>query len=286
MSNIRKNISSIYILNYMSEIMSFSNEKLDFSNPPDYYRDLPSSYIYVQSGKIGVTNVSTKNNILHEKIPLNLYTEILYIGMLNQKKCYVIAIEESEKIEFFTLRDLMNMLDSNLLSLAGRALQLMEFELTSKYCGKCGSLTTSLEDRGKKCTNCDLIVYPRISPAIIVMIKKDNEILMAKSANFKPNQFKTLISGFVEPGESLEHAVRREVREEIGIKIKNISYFASQPWPFPNSLMVGFLADYESGEINVDGKEILDAAWLNKDQIGEYNKNTINGYLLDWFVNK
>ena len=127
-------------------------------------------------------------------------------------------------------------------------------------------------------------MYPRISPAIIVLVMKGDEILLARSSHFRPDMYST-IAGFVEPGETLEHAVSREVMEEVGLKIKNIRYFASQPWPFPNSLMIGFLADYAEEEICVDGKEITDASWFKRDELPSIPpKTSIAGHLINWFV--
>lgn len=275
-------------MKYMLNTIPFSNDKLDFSYPiPNCYNDLPSYYIHVFDNKVGVLDVNGNPLILNDGNLVYPSNKMIYIGMLDQKKIYALSLDEeikSTNMSFISLGDLMHILDKNMLALAGRALQLVEFETNNKYCGKCGNLTKPLNDRGKKCTFCEVIVYPRISPAIIVMIRKEKKILMAKSSTFKPDQFKTLIAGFVEPGESLEHSVKREVREEVGIEIKNISYFASQPWPFPNSLMIGFFADYACGDINVDGKEILDAAWIGKDEIGEYNKISIAGCLLHQFL--
>lgn len=108
--------------------------------------------------------------------------------------------------------------------------------------------------------------HPRISPAIIVAITRGREILLAKGINFQ-GDFYSVLAGFVEPGETFEECVQREVGEEVGLKVKNIKYFGSQPWPFPDSLMVGFTAEYASGNINIDEKEILDAEWFTAEQL-------------------
>ena len=113
---------------------------------------------------------------------------------------------------------------------------------------------------------CKLSVYPRISPAVIVLVERGDEILLARSPHFVPGVYSTL-AGFVEPGETLEGTVRREIHEEVGVHVDNICYFGSQPWPFPNSLMIGFRADYASGDLTIDGVEIEAAGWFRRDNL-------------------
>ena len=139
--------------------------------------------------------------------------------------------------------------------------------MTFQFCGRCGAKTQLDEkDMMLKCPKCGQMHYPRIAPAIIVAIRKGDELLMAKHSYHKKIRY-ALIAGFVEPGETIEEAVHREVLEEVGIKIKNLQYKRSQTWPFPNSLMFGFIAEYESGDIKVDGDEILTAKWIKKEDV-------------------
>lgn len=153
--------------------------------------------------------------------------------------------------------------------IAVKAQHLLIWDRGTKYCGCCGNLyERKQDDRAKVCPHCGNVQFPRISPAIIVGIKKDNEILMAHNAGFRKGLY-SVIAGFVEQGETIEMAVRREVYEEVGIKVKNIRYFQSRPWNSVDSLMLGFIADYESGEIKVDGKEIVDARWCDKAHMPE-----------------
>jgi NAD+ diphosphatase len=121
-------------------------------------------------------------------------------------------------------------------------------------------------ERAKKCPLCGLVNYPRIAPAVIVLVTRGDEVLLARANNF-PAAFYSTLAGFVEPGETLEEAVRREVGEEVGITLDNIKYFGSQPWPYPHSLMIGFTADYAGGDIQVDGRELSDAAWFTRDNM-------------------
>jgi NAD+ diphosphatase len=129
-----------------------------------------------------------------------------------------------------------------------------------------------------------LVNYPRLSPAIIVAVLKNNQILLARNKRFKL-PFYSVLAGFVEPGETLEECVQREIREEVGIMTKNIRYFGSQPWPFPNSLMIAFVADYADGEITIDGSEIIDAAWFSKGELPQIPPTiSIARQLIDWFT--
>ncbi len=134
------------------------------------------------------------------------------------------------------------------------------------------------------CPACGFISFPRLSPAVIMSIIKEDHILLARSPRFPSGMYSTL-AGFVEPGETLEEAVKREVREEVNIRIGNISYVASQPWPFPHSIMIGFSADYAGGEIEIDGDEIEDAGWFSVEDLPILpSKITIARLLIDRFV--
>ena len=136
----------------------------------------------------------------------------------------------------------------------------------------------------KSAPQCGLVNYPRLSPAVIVAVIKDHQILLATSPRFKA-AFYSVLAGFVEPGETLEECVKREIREEVGLEVKNIRYFGSQPWPFPDSLMVGFTCEYAKGELTLDQNEILQAAWFEADKLPPIpGKISIARKLIDWFV--
>jgi len=131
---------------------------------------------------------------------------------------------------------------------------------------------------------CGNLIFPRISPAIIIAIIKDDQILLAHNKNFRSN-LHSVVAGFMEPGETFEDTARREVLEEVGIKIGSIRYFASQPWPFPDSLMIGLFGAYESGEIQVDGVEIESAGWYRRDDLPEIPDTTsIAGRMIRWYI--
>ncbi|MFN2200660.1 MAG: NAD(+) diphosphatase [Caldilineaceae bacterium] len=187
------------------------------------------------------------------------------------------------------LRELGAQLGDLVFGLAGRAVQIVNWDRRHQYCGQCGTPTETLEhERAKRCPNCGLIAYPRLSPAIIIAVTRqiegENRILLARNHRFPPGRY-SVVAGFVEPGESLEDTARREVFEEVGIRIRNIRYFGSQPWPFPNSLMLGLTAEYESGDIVVEEEEIADAGWFSAHDLPHLPpKISIARKLIDAFV--
>jgi NAD+ diphosphatase len=187
-------------------------------------------------------------------------------------------------MSFNNLRQLLGLIPNHLFLLAGKAYQILHWDRTHQYCGCCGAQTENKTDeRAKICNSCGYINYPRISPAVIVAVTKGSEILLAQGIRFKGG-FYSVLAGFVEPGETFEECVQREIEEEVGIKVKNIKYFASQPWPFPDSLMVGFTAEYASGQIIIDKKEICDANWFTVDSLPSIPQiGTIARHLIDWF---
>lgn len=237
------------------------------------------------SGEIRIPD----NRDLDDIMPLDLSAQ--YLGDINGHPCYYLdtheIIDVPAKLAFRDLRSLLGQLDEDIFLLAGRAFQIANWNRMTKYCGKCGAITEMQdEELVKRCPRCKSLFYPRISPAVIVAVVRDDKILLAHNKSFNNNRY-SVIAGFVEPGERFEDCVRREVMEEVGIRIKNISYFASQPWPFPDSLMVGFTAEYDSGEINVDGKEIDDAGWYSYENLPQTPaKHTIAGRLINSFVVK
>jgi NAD+ diphosphatase len=215
----------------------------------------------------------------------------LFIGTLRGLPCYAAAgnpgAESPSEASFQELRSLFGRLDAELYAAALTAVHLVEWDANSSFCSKCsGSMKPRPDMRAKECARCARLDFPRVSPAIIVLIEKDDRMLLARSARF-PGAFFSVLAGFVEPGESLEAAVRREVMEETGIVVKDIQYFGSQPWPFPDSLMIGFTAQYDSGEIKIDGEEIVEAGWYTIDNLPQLpGKLSIARQLIDWFIKK
>lgn len=206
----------------------------------------------------------------------------LYIGQYNGKKAF--AINVNTKDSFYNLRDVYE-IDADLYHIASRAVLVSDWYMTFQFCGRCGAKTQLDEkDMMLKCPKCGQMHYPRIAPAIIVAIRKGDELLMAKHSYHEKIRY-ALIAGFVEPGETIEEAVHREVLEEVGIKIKNLQYKRSQTWPFPNSLMFGFSAEYKSGDIKVDGDEILTAKWIKKEDVEPQETDiSIASWLIEEFL--
>ncbi|OEC94928.1 MULTISPECIES: NAD(+) diphosphatase [Methanobrevibacter] len=206
----------------------------------------------------------------------------LYIGKYNNKKAFVANVNTSDS--FYQLMEVYEF-NKSLYLMGGKAVLVNDWYISHQYCGRCGTKTQIDEkDMMLKCPECGQNHYPRIAPAIIVAIRKGEELLMANHSYHETIRY-ALIAGFVEPGESIEEAVKREVSEEVGIEIKNLEYKRSQSWPFPNSLMVGFTAEYENGDIKVDGDEILKAKWFKKDEIIRYDSDiSISDWLIQDFI--
>ena len=191
----------------------------------------------------------------------------LLVGQWQGRPCYAAEVErlpESVAGELVPVRSVYGLAGAEAFALAGRASQLMDWRKNHRYCGRCATPTTmKTTEFAMACPACGLLAYPRISPAVMVLIGRGDELLLARSPHFKPGIFSAL-AGFVEAGETLEQCAVREVREEVGIEISNLRYFRSQPWPFPDSLMLAFFADYAGGEITPDPSEIEAAGWFSR----------------------
>jgi NAD+ diphosphatase len=187
------------------------------------------------------------------------------------------------------LRTLYASLGDSWFQLAGRAVQIMEWDRTHQFCGRCGApMEIVPNERAKRCTRCGLSNYPRLSPAIIIAVTREVEgekrILLARNHRFPAGRY-SVLAGFVEPGESLEECAAREVLEELGIEIDTIRYFGSQPWPFPNSLMLGFTAAYAGGDFHLEDAEIAEAGWFSAGNLPNLpQKPSIARRLIDAFV--
>ena len=215
-----------------------------------------------------------------------------YLGTLGDLHCHSVElphdVEPPPGMVFCDLRVLYGRLDETLHALAGRAVQIIEWDRTHQYCGACGKPTeASKVERARICPDCRIPMFPRLSPAMIVAVERGNEILLARSPHF-PAGIYSALAGFVEPGESAEEAVVREVMEETGIQVQGVRYFGSQPWPFPHSLMLGFTATYESGEIRLDDPEIEDARWFRADAMPPFfpGRMSISQWLIHDFLER
>ena len=209
----------------------------------------------------------------------------LLVGEWDGRPCYAAEIDslpDDAPGELTLLRPLYGMAGAEAFAIAGRASLLMDWRKNHRFCGRCGTPTTMKSDEfAMSCPSCGLLAYPRISPAVMVLVERGNDLLLARSPHFRPGMFSAL-AGFVEAGETIEQCAAREVREEVGVEITNLRYFRSQPWPFPDSLMIAFFADYAGGEITPDPSEIEDAGWFPRDQLPPLpNPESIARHLID-----
>ncbi len=200
--------------------------------------------------------------------------DVRCIGTLGDVPCFAARADGEEApagLAFEPLRRLFDRLPDAELAIAGRATQVVEFDRTHAYCGACAT-PTRLTDaaRARACPSCGEVVYPRLAPAVMALVCRDTpagrELLLARGTRFQTPIYSAL-AGFVEPSESLEECVRREVREEVGVRVGDLRYFGSESWPFPHSLMIGFLAEYLDGEIVCQPGEIVDAQWFPRERL-------------------
>ena len=227
------------------------------------------------------------DNIKHLHL---MISDIQYLGRVDGKDSYTASLSGSMNIQGHVLKGLRYLygdIDDDWYWLANRACHLNNWRQKSRFCGCCGELMhPSLDEVAMLCRSCGNIVYPRISPAVIVAVTKEDQILLAHATKFSGKIY-SVLAGYVEPGETLEECIKREVMEEVGLHVKNIKYFTSQPWPYPDTLMTAFTAEYESGEIKVDKKEIEDAKWYSRDDLPELPSNaSVARKLINAWMNK
>jgi NAD+ diphosphatase len=230
-----------------------------------YWFLFKDDYLLVKKGSLEQTALLKCNKIDLSNIRIHFCSIFEHI---NGIYCIYGEIDDSFNANDFQLerfRVRAPVLPIEIFNLTGRAFQLVNWERTHQFCGQCGNpMVKSTKEFAMHCPNCGIANYPRISPAVIVAIIKEKKLLLARRKEFEMN---SLIAGYVEAGETLEEAVNREVKEEVGLNVKNIRYFSSQPWAFSYSLMVAFIADYESGDIQPDGIEIEFADWYSTDNL-------------------
>jgi NAD+ diphosphatase len=270
------------------------NRKFISGIVPPVERSEPSWWFAFQENKLLVYEESSQCNLpcLVNFAELGLTTlQEHYLGRLDNHPCYAVEVAEGTILPigmtFKGLRQIYGCLNEDLFWIAARAVQIVDWDRTHQFCGRCGvQLRTMSTERAKECPQCGLLLFPRLAPAIIVLVERANKLLLARSRHF-PSDMYSVIAGFVEPGESLEEAVTREVNEEVGVDVKDIRYFGSQPWPFPHSLMIGFTATYAGGEISIQDEEIEDANWYSVDNLPRIpDKISIARKLIDWFLEK
>ncbi|MCB2186123.1 MAG: NAD(+) diphosphatase [Deltaproteobacteria bacterium] len=212
-----------------------------------------------------------------------------YLGLLDGLPAYTAeagpAAQPPAGLAFLGLRDLYMILDEEMFKLTARAVMVLDWDRKNVYCGRCGRLLRpDTHERAKRCPACGAVVFPRLSPAVIMAVEDGDRILLGRNPAWPKGRYSTL-AGFVEPGETLEETVAREVFEETGVQVGEVRYFGSQPWPFPDSLMVGFTARYLGGEIRVDGRELEHAAWFTPDNMPRLPPgHTISRKLINHFL--
>lgn len=215
--------------------------------------------------------------------------QIISLGLWQNTPIYLIILKHQRPLlnntQWQPLRPIMLQTDSNTFQLLGYAAQLATWRLDYKYCGRCSNrMLANSQQHVMQCKHCGHQIYPRINPSMIVLITRGDEILLARSPRFTVNMYSTL-AGFVEPSESVEDCIHREVQEEVGVTVKRLRYIASQNWPYPNALMLGFHAEYDKGEITLQPKEIEDARWFSIHHLPELPpKQAISRYLIDLYV--
>jgi NAD+ diphosphatase len=270
------------------------NRSFVFGIVPPTERSEPAWWFAFQENKLlvyqGLSSVSIPCLVDFAELGLTTLDQH-YLGRLNNSHCYAVELGEGTVppagMAFEGLRQVYGRLDEDFFWVAARAVQIVDWDRTHLFCGRCGApLRTKTTERAKECPICGQLHFPRLAPAIIVLVERGRELLLARSRHFLPGMY-SVLAGFVEPGETLEEAVVREVREEVALTVKDIKYFDSQPWPFPHSLMIGFTAAYAGGEISLSDEEIEDAGWFTVDNLPTIpGKISIARKLIDWFVAK
>ena len=215
-----------------------------------------------------------------------------FLGYLDKKPCYVNVLNDSsvipQEMMLSSLRNLLGRIPDNLFVICSRSLQICDWYTANQFCGYCGKKTTMHEkERAMICDCNNVMIYPRISPCIIVLVTRGEELLLAHNKNF-PGEFYSTLAGFIEPGETAESAIEREVFEEVSVSVQNIQYYGSQSWPFPSQLMLGYHAEYLDGEVKPDGEEIDKADWFHYDNLPQVPTGniSISGQLIESYLEK
>jgi NAD+ diphosphatase len=278
--------------------MITTSEDLKQFNCTDGYFEPESKEITLDKDSLVFIFIGKELLLIDEAIPLYESIKkakpdiafIKYIGKIHHRKCFALEITQGEEVfslgALVGLRQLYALLPDPQLRAAIYGFQIILWNRKTKYCGGCGSLTEENlpEVTVKRCPDCKEDFYPKISPSVIVAVIKNDKILLAQHKRITNGMY-TVLAGFVNPGESLEECIHREIKEEAGIAVTNIRYFGSQPWPFPDSLMIGFIADFAEGEIKPDNDEITDLKWFKANEIPEWpDKVSIARSLIDYFI--
>jgi NAD+ diphosphatase len=238
--------------------------------PPETYT--AARWYIFQDGRLLVNRESADVPLLADPADLGLAVERrVFAGSLGGEPMFALEAGPNsaapEGMVWEGLRALFMRYDDARITAVSRAVQLVNWDRDHQFCGHCGTPTQhNAHERSRHCPNCGLVAYPRISPAMMALVKRERQLLLARSTRFPGGMFSAL-AGFVEAGESIEDTVVREVREEVGVEVANLCYFGSQSWPFPNSLMIAYACDYASGDIRPQEGEIAEARWFDVDAL-------------------
>ncbi len=222
-------------------------------------------------------------------VPIKEWTPRQELPMIEGIPCMAYSLNtppnDMKGLETMGLRESWNVLPPAFYHLAGKASELLYWDSNTRYCGVCGGPMKRTTTISKQCTHCGKEVWPQVSPAIIVRIRRDDKILLVHAKNFRRKEMFGLVAGFVETGETLEDCVKREVKEEVGLTITNIQYFGSQAWPYPCGIMIGFTADYVSGELHLQEEELSRAGWFDREHMPQIpDKMSIARQLIDNYI--
>lgn len=229
---------------------------------------------------------------LSSEIPVDVDNRYVVhdIGTMGDYVCKAVQVpdmvQETDHFVMIDLRSSYDYIPAPQFAMAGKAYEILFWDKNSKFCPVCGTSTQQALPNSKKCPSCQFEIFPTISTAILALVQKEDSILLVQAHNFS-GPFHSLVAGFLETGESLEECVQREVMEETGLSVKNIRYFGSQAWPFPSGLMVGFITEYESGELKLQEEELKNGAFYKKENLPELpRKLSLARKMIDWWIEK
>ncbi len=262
--------------------------------PPDHMIGRPGLWFFVAQNTVLVhTEGGMRIPQVRHPDELGIHVDHEhFLGVLDDMPVWAAGLDsgapEIDGMSAQMLFALFPNMDETTWALAGRAVQIAEWHRTHRFCGRCGEQTVDAPgERARKCPGCGLLCFPRIAPAVITLVERGDEVLLARGRTFGANPMYSVLAGFVEPGETLEECVAREVKEEVGVDLTDIRYHSSQPWPFPHSLMIGFTATYAGGELSLQESEIVDAQWWRADALPNIpGKVSIARRLIDGWLEK
>lgn len=251
------------------------------NDTPQYWYVFYGDQLLLQKQADGYTIPFTREapTVITRSLPVEMPDGTVAIAAYTDQ-----PFKETDSYQPMGLRAAYGQVDKYLYRQAGKAYQINYWDQHSRFCPACGTPTEQKTPIMKKCPACGYEMFPAVSPAIIVLIRKADQILLVHARNFK-GTFHGLVAGFLETGETLEQCVEREVMEETGLKVKNIRYWGNQPWPYPSNLMVGFIADYAGGEIQLQEEELSSGAFYGKDNLPEIpRKLSLARKMIDWWL--